>query len=165
MSKHSPLGQDHNIVTALRLHQRSLRRCWKTSSNIGNNKSFVYDLNKERGIVRTRVALVPRSAEIKPLFWRFVHSTHLLPTTQNGVVLRQSPHIDLSGRFATISDICQNGVVLLQRATFEKKNRAERQIRERQRVIESDRERQRDTERHRETQRDTERHIETYRDI
>ena len=72
MSKHSPLGQDHNIVTALGLHQRSLRRCWKTSSNIGNNKSFVYDLNKERGIVRTRVAFVPRSAEIKPLFWRFV---------------------------------------------------------------------------------------------
>ena len=37
-----------------------------------SDKSFVYDLNKERGIVRTRVAFVPRSAEIKPLFWRFV---------------------------------------------------------------------------------------------
>ena len=28
-----------------------------TSSNIGSNKSFVYDLNKELGIVRMRVAL------------------------------------------------------------------------------------------------------------
>lgn len=44
----------------------------KTISNIGKDKSFVYDLNKERGIVRMRVAFVPRSTEIKPLFWRFV---------------------------------------------------------------------------------------------
>ena len=44
----------------------------KTSSNIGRDKSFVDDLNKERGIVRMRVAFVPRSAEIQPLFWRFV---------------------------------------------------------------------------------------------
>lgn len=50
----------------------------KTSSNIGRDKSFVDDLNKERGIVRMRVAFVPRSAEIQPLFWRFVkHSHHL----------------------------------------------------------------------------------------
>ena len=39
-----------------------------TSSNIGKDKSFVDDLNMERGIVRVRVAFVPRSAEIKPLF-------------------------------------------------------------------------------------------------
>jgi hypothetical protein len=45
----------------------------KTSSNIGRDKSFVDDLNKERGIVRMRVAFVPRSAEIQPLFWRFVN--------------------------------------------------------------------------------------------
>ena len=38
----------------------------KTSSNIGRDKSFVDDLNKERGIVRMRVAFVPRSAEIQP---------------------------------------------------------------------------------------------------
>jgi hypothetical protein len=44
----------------------------KTISNIGKDKSFVYDLNKERGIVSMRVAFVPRSTEIKPLFWRFV---------------------------------------------------------------------------------------------
>ena len=47
----------------------------KTSSNIGRDKSFVDDLNKERGIVRMRVAFVPRSAEIQPLFWRFVTFT------------------------------------------------------------------------------------------
>lgn len=44
----------------------------KTSSNIGRDKSFVDDLNKERGIVRMRVAFVPRSAEIQPSIWRFV---------------------------------------------------------------------------------------------
>ena len=37
-----------------------------TSSNIGRDKSFVDDLNKELGIVRMRVAFVPRSAEISP---------------------------------------------------------------------------------------------------
>ncbi len=35
---------------------------------IGKDKSFAYDLNRERGIVSMRVAFVPRSAEIKPLF-------------------------------------------------------------------------------------------------
>jgi hypothetical protein len=50
----------------------------KTSSNIGRDKSFVDDLNKERGIVRMRVAFVPRSAEIQPLFWRFVKHSYLL---------------------------------------------------------------------------------------
>jgi hypothetical protein len=48
-----------------------------TSSNIGRDKSFVDDLNKELGIVRMRVALVPRSAEIQPTFWRFVTFTYL----------------------------------------------------------------------------------------
>ena len=46
-----------------------------TSSNIGRDKSFVDDLNKELGIVRMRVAFVPRSAEIQPTFWRFVTIT------------------------------------------------------------------------------------------
>ena len=35
-------------------------------------KSFADDLNKERGIVSSRVVLLLRSAEIKPLFHRFV---------------------------------------------------------------------------------------------
>ena len=41
-------------------------------SNIGRDKSFADDLNTERGIVSSRVALLLRSAEIKPLFQRFV---------------------------------------------------------------------------------------------
>src|SRR3954469_25571203 len=38
------------------------------SSNDGKHKSFVDDLNTERGIVSTREVSVPRSAEIPPLF-------------------------------------------------------------------------------------------------
>ena len=48
---------------------------------MGRDKSFVYDLNKEQGIVRMRVAFVPRSAEIQPLFWRFVTFIPPPPTT------------------------------------------------------------------------------------
>ena len=48
-------------------------------SDIGEDKSFADDLNKERGIVSGRVALLLRSAEIKPLFYRFVLYEHLLP--------------------------------------------------------------------------------------
>jgi hypothetical protein len=56
----------------------------KTSSHIGRDKSFVDDLNKERGIVRMRVAFVPRSAEIQPLFWRFVNTQiHQTQLTNN----------------------------------------------------------------------------------
>lgn len=40
--------------------------------NIKRDKSFADDLNKGRGIVSGRVALLLRSAEIKPLFYRFV---------------------------------------------------------------------------------------------
>lgn len=40
--------------------------------NIGKDKSFADDLNKEQGIVSSRVALLLRSTEIKPLFNRFV---------------------------------------------------------------------------------------------
>ena len=43
-----------------------------TISNIAKDKSFVDDLNKERGIVSMRVGFVLRSTEIKPLFQRFV---------------------------------------------------------------------------------------------
>jgi hypothetical protein len=43
-----------------------------TISNIRRDKSFADDLNTERGIVSSRVALLLRSAEIKPLFQRFV---------------------------------------------------------------------------------------------
>ena len=53
--------------------QNLLQSSLDTSSNIGRDKSFVYDLTKELGIVRVRVAFVPRSAEIQPTFWRFVN--------------------------------------------------------------------------------------------
>ena len=38
------------------------------NSNVAGDKSFADDLNKERGIVSCRVALLLRSSEIKPLF-------------------------------------------------------------------------------------------------
>ena len=47
-------------------------------ANIERDKSFADDLNKERGIVSSRVALLLRSAEIKPLFHRFVLFEHHL---------------------------------------------------------------------------------------
>ena len=53
-------------------------------SDIGEDKSFADDLNKERGIVSSRVALLLRSAEIKPLFSRFVskETSPLLSVTE-----------------------------------------------------------------------------------
>ncbi len=42
-------------------------------------KSFADDLNTERGIVSSRVALLLRSAEIKPLFFRFVFNISSRP--------------------------------------------------------------------------------------
>src|SRR3954467_14361944 len=71
-------------------HQSQLQSWLKISSNIGRDKSFVDDLNKERGIVRMRVAFVPRSAEIQPLFWRFVTFTH--NTTNKQTNLLQPPY-------------------------------------------------------------------------
>ena len=38
------------------------------NSNVAGDQSFADDLNKERGIVSCRVALLLRSSEIKPLF-------------------------------------------------------------------------------------------------
>jgi len=57
--------QDHKIVTALGSGKTGPRWCWKTSSNIGRDKSFVYDLNTRPSIVRVRVGFVSRSAEIQ----------------------------------------------------------------------------------------------------
>ena len=39
---------------------------------MGGGESFADDLNGERGTVSSRVALLLRSAEVKPLFYRFV---------------------------------------------------------------------------------------------
>ena len=44
------------------------------NTNIGEDKSFADDLNKERGTVSSRVALLLRSAEVQPLSRRFVQT-------------------------------------------------------------------------------------------
>jgi hypothetical protein len=57
----------HNMIGILAGHETVAVRPGRiTSSNIGRDKSFVDDLNREQGIVRMRVAFVPRSTEIKP---------------------------------------------------------------------------------------------------
>jgi hypothetical protein len=53
-----------------------------TIQDIGGDKSFVDDLNTRRGIVSSRVALLLRSAEIKPLSSRFV----LLNISPSGII-------------------------------------------------------------------------------
>ena len=45
---------------------------WMITSNINEDKSFADDLNLERGIVSSRVALLLRSTEIKPIVLWFV---------------------------------------------------------------------------------------------
>ena len=64
--------QHHKIARfgGSRKEGRCLRRI--IIPNIGPDKSLVDDLNKEPGIVSMRVGFVLRSAEIKPLFQRFV---------------------------------------------------------------------------------------------
>lgn len=43
--------------------------------DFGSFKSFAYDLNTEQGAVSSRVALLLRSAEAKPMLSRFVFPT------------------------------------------------------------------------------------------
>ena len=71
------IGKVYLVVYHNRVGIASKRKCyagtyWIVISDIGEVKSYAYDLNKERGIVSSRVALLLRSAEIKPLFYRFV---------------------------------------------------------------------------------------------
>ena len=47
--------------------------------DIGEDKSLAYDLNTERGIVSSRVTMLLRSAEIKPMFYRFVLKENTSP--------------------------------------------------------------------------------------
>ena len=72
-------------------------------SNIGKDKSFVDDLSTERGIVSMRVAIVPRSAEIKPWFfdlWPLKITSFMNLMVRGGGVVREggaaSPHLSLS---------------------------------------------------------------------
>ena len=60
------------------------------NSNSGRDKSFVYDLNKEPGTVRVRVAFVPRSAEVQPGFSRF--DTLITPTTTTNCIAHTHTH-------------------------------------------------------------------------
>ena len=79
-----------------------------TKSNISGDKSFADDLNKERGIVSCRVALLLRSSEIKPLFYDLLqnHFSDRLVTGSLGWRVRfkdASACIDV-GSWATLVD-------------------------------------------------------------
>ena len=68
------------------------RRAWSLpvnqTRNIARAKSFADDLNKERGIVRGRVAVLLRSSEIKPLFSDFIFFPQsYIPGVKNTFVL------------------------------------------------------------------------------
>jgi hypothetical protein len=92
-----------------RSHKTRRQSRLNISSNIGRDKSFVDDLNKERGIVRMRVAFVPRSAEIQPLFWRFVTSFSLARTQLCSLWLQPLPAA-LSSRLASyLCTPCDSG--------------------------------------------------------
>jgi hypothetical protein len=60
-------------VNQIRWAWLSLRKCFGSlptncNHNMGGGESFADDLNGERGTVSGRVALLLRSAEVKPLF-------------------------------------------------------------------------------------------------
>ena len=52
-----------------------------------------------------RVAFVPRSAEIQPLFWRFVTFIPLLPHEVRGCIKICEVHVAQAGAIA-MSEIC-----------------------------------------------------------
>jgi hypothetical protein len=56
---------------------------------MGGGESFADDLNLERGTVSSRVALLLRSAEVKPLLQRFVQQQLNLFSSYRGVSLGQ----------------------------------------------------------------------------
>ena len=51
--------------------------------SVGEDKSYADDLSMKRGIVSSRVALLLRSAEIKPLFIRFVVTNNISRHSDN----------------------------------------------------------------------------------
>ena len=55
-------------MTRIAIGPRALHHTTIVISNVGRDKSFVDDLNMERGTVSMRVAFVLRSAEVQPLF-------------------------------------------------------------------------------------------------
>ena len=56
---------------------------------MGGGESFADDLNLERGTVSSRVALLLRSAEVKPLLQRFVQQQLNFFSSYKGVSLGQ----------------------------------------------------------------------------
>ena len=56
---------------------------------MGGGESFADDLNLERGTVSSRVALLLRSAEVKPLLQRFVQQQLNLFSSHQGDSLGQ----------------------------------------------------------------------------
>ena len=56
---------------------------------MGGGESFADDLNSGRGTVSSRVALLLRSAEVKPLFQRFVQQQLNLFSSYRGFSLGQ----------------------------------------------------------------------------
>ena len=67
-----PPGPASYVALCLSTQNRAGKLCQTTNINVERDESFVDDLNKERGSVRTRVGFVLRSAEDLPLFQRFV---------------------------------------------------------------------------------------------
>jgi hypothetical protein len=68
--------QNHTMETATAAGKGLALVLLIAISNIGRDKSFVDDLIYERGIVSSRVALLLRSAEIKPLFFDLFLTEH-----------------------------------------------------------------------------------------
>ena len=58
----------HNMAVPLALHNRGVMYSSNTNPNSWERLILCRRLKRERGIVRVRVAFVPRFTEIKPLF-------------------------------------------------------------------------------------------------
>ena len=65
--------------------------CRITIPKVGRDKSFVDDLNKERGTVSMRVAFVLRSAEVQPLFRLICALALVVPIVVLQTALADSP--------------------------------------------------------------------------
>jgi hypothetical protein len=73
---------------------------------MGGGESFADDLNSGQGTVSSRVALLLRSAEVKPLFQRFVQQTvELLSSYQGGSLGQVQFDLAIWAAFQ-VSDVC-----------------------------------------------------------
>ena len=64
-----------------------------TILNIEKDKSFVDDLDMERGIVSVRVAFVLRSAEIQPIVLVICHEAKSKANVLSSIAALRSPHL------------------------------------------------------------------------